>query len=333
MKKYNVAVVGATGMVGESMISILEERAFPIEQLVPLASKRSVGKKINFGSEDLEVIDLDTFKFDGIDFAFFSAGASVSREYAPTAAKAGAVVIDNTSEFRYQDDIPLVVPEVNPSALSEFRNNNIVANPNCSTIQLVIALAPIHAHTPIKKINIATYQSVSGAGRSSVELLEKQLNDNDDINTTDFNEIFAHNVIPQIGELQDNGYTFEEMKLVWETQKILQSSQIQVNATAVRVPVKIGHSEVVTLETESEISVSLVRDLLDTCPHIKVMTGSEYPIPVVHGQGTDKVYVGRIRKDFSSENSINLWIVADNIRKGAALNSIQIAEVIIDSNY
>ena len=330
MKKFNVAVVGATGMVGESMISILEERAFPIEQLTPIASKRSLGQKVHFQSEDLEIINLDNFDFKGIDFAFFSAGAAVSREFAPLAAKAGAVVIDNTSEFRYDDEIPLVVPEVNPSALSEYRAKNIVANPNCSTIQLMIALAPIHNHTPIKKINIATYQSISGAGRSAIELLEKQLTDND-TSSTDFHQLFAHNVIPQIGEFQDNGYTLEEMKLVWETKKILGSNEIEVNATAVRVPVRVGHSEAVTFETESEISVSLVNELLDACPHIEVMNGGEYPTPIKDGQGTDKVYVGRIRKDLSTQNSINLWIVADNIRKGAALNSIQIAETIIKS--
>ena len=330
MKKFNLAVVGATGMVGESMISILEERAFPVEQLTPIASKRSLGRKVHFQSKDLEIIDLDNFDFKGIDFAFFSAGASVSRDFAALAAKAGAVVIDNTSEFRYDDEIPLVVPEVNPSALSGYKVKNIVANPNCSTIQLIIALAPIHNHTAIKKINIATYQSISGAGRRAIELLEKQLSDNN-TSSKDSDEVFAHNVIPQIGEFQDNGYTLEEMKLVWETKKILGSNDIEVNATAVRVPVRVGHSEVVTFETESEISISLVNELLDACPHIEVMNGSEYPMPIKDGQGTDKVYVGRIRKDLSTQNSINLWIVADNIRKGAALNSIQIAETIIKS--
>ncbi len=330
MKKFNVAVVGATGMVGESMISILEERAFPVEQLTPIASKRSLGQKVHFQSKDLEIIDLDNFDFKGIDFAFFSAGASVSRDFAPLAAKAGAVVIDNTSEFRYDDEIPLVVPEVNPSALSGYKVKNIVANPNCSTIQLIIALAPIHNHTAIKKINIATYQSISGAGRRAIELLEKQLSDNN-TSSKDSDEVFAHNVIPQIGEFQDNGYTLEEMKLVWETKKILGSNDIEVNATAVRVPVRVGHSEAVTFETESEISISLVNELLDACPHIEVMNGGEYPTPIKDGQGTDKVYVGRIRKDLSTQNSINLWIVADNIRKGAALNSIQIAETIINS--
>ena len=332
MKKFNVAVVGATGMVGESMISILDERAFPVQQLIPLAGKRSSGQKINYQSKDLEVIDLENFDFKGIDFAFFSAGASVSREFAPSAANAGAVVIDNTSEFRYDDDIPLVVPEVNPSALSQYRAKNIIANPNCSTIQLMIALAPIHNHTPIKKINIATYQSISGAGRSAIELLEKQMTDNN-FSSTDSHQLLAHNVIPQIGEFQDNGYTLEEMKLVWETKKILGSDDIGVNATAVRVPVRVGHSEAVTFETESEVSISLVNELLDASPHIEVMNGSDYPMPIKHGQGTDKVYVGRIRRDLSAQNSINLWIVADNIRKGAALNSIQIAEAIIDSDF
>ena len=249
MKKYNVALIGATGMVGESLISILQEREFPVNQLYPLASKRSLGKQVEFNSQPIEVIDLEEFDFNGIDFCFFSAGSKVSDQYAPIAANAGAIVIDNTSRYRYEDDIPLIVPEVNSSFLKNYKKRNIIANPNCSTIQLMVALAPIHLHSPIKKINIATYQSVSGAGRSAVELLNRQLKDVNYPEKND-NPLFAHNVIPQIGDIQDNGYTLEEMKLVWETKKILGSDNIKVNATAVRVPVRVGHAEAVTIETE-----------------------------------------------------------------------------------
>jgi aspartate-semialdehyde dehydrogenase len=332
MKKYNVALIGATGMVGESLISILQERKFPVNKLYPLASKRSLGKQVEFNSQSIEVIDLEEFNFNGIDFCFFSAGSKVSDQYAPIAANAGAIVIDNTSRYRYEDDIPLIVPEVNSSVLKNYKNRNIIANPNCSTIQLMVALAPIHVYSPIKKINIATYQSVSGAGRSAVELLNRQLTD---VNYPEQNEspLFAHNVIPQIGDIQDNGYTLEEMKLVWETKKILGSDDIIVNATAVRVPVRVGHAEAVTIETETDMNLSLIKDLLSKAPSIQLFDDESYPMSILHGEGTDQVFVGRIRKDLSDKNSINLWIVADNIRKGAALNSIQIAETIIQSDY
>lgn len=332
MKKYNVALIGATGMVGESLISILQEREFPVNQLYPLASKRSLGKQVEFNSQPIEVIDLEEFDFNGIDFCFFSAGSKVSDQYAPIAANAGAIVIDNTSRYRYEDDIPLIVPEVNSSFLKNYKKRNIIANPNCSTIQLMVALAPIHLHSPIKKINIATYQSVSGAGRSAVELLNRQLKDVNYPEKND-NPLFAHNVIPQIGDIQDNGYTLEEMKLVWETKKILGSDDIKVNATAVRVPVRVGHAEAVTIKTESKINLSLIKDLLSKAPNIKLFNDESYPMSILHGEGTDQVFVGRIREDLSTKNSINLWIVADNIRKGAALNSIQIAETIIKSYF
>ena len=332
MKKYNVALIGATGMVGESLISILQEREFPVNQLYPLSSKRSLGKQVEFNSQSIEVIDLEEFNFNGIDFCFFSAGSKVSDQYAPIAANAGAIVIDNTSRYRYEDDIPLIVPEVNSSFLKNYKKRNIIANPNSSTIQLMVALAPIHLHSPIKKINIATYQSVSGAGRSAVELLNRQLTDVNYPEKYD-NPLFAHNVIPQIGDIQDNGYTLEEMKLVWETKKILGSDDIKVNATAVRVPVRVGHAEAVTIETETKINLSLIKDLLSKAPNIKLFNDESYPMSILHGEGTDQVFVGRIREDFSTKNSINLWIVADNIRKGAALNSIQIAETIIKSYF
>ena len=332
MKKYNVAIIGATGLVGESLISILQERKFPVNKLYPLASKRSLGLKVKFNSDDIGVMDLDEFNFDGIDFCFFSAGSKVSDRYAPIAANAGAIVIDNTSRYRYEDDIPLVVPEVNPSFLKNYKNRNIIANPNCSTIQLMVVLAPIHFHTPIKRINIATYQSISGAGRSAVDSLDSQLvssNYPGEDNTPNF----AHNVIPQIGDFQNNGYTLEEMKLVWETKKILGSDNIKVNATAVRVPVRVGHAEAVTIETETELRLSLIKDLLKKAPNVELFDDETYPISIIHGDGTDQVFVGRLRKDLSDRKSINLWIVADNIRKGAALNSIQIAETIIKSDF
>tara|TARA_B100001250_G_scaffold76698_1_gene62821 strand:+ start:106 stop:1131 length:1026 start_codon:yes stop_codon:yes gene_type:complete len=340
MKEFNVAVVGATGMVGESMISILEERAFPVGQLTPIASRRSLGKKVSFKSKDLEIIDLDNFDFNGIDFAFFSAGASVSRDFAPLAAKAGAVVIDNTSEFRYDDQIPLVVPEVNAHVLKDFRKNNIIANPNCSTIQMLVALNPIHQKANIKSINVSTYQSISGAGRMSLEEYDQQ-NDHHEFlkgnylhsSPQDGYNAFAHNVIPQIGPFENNGYTLEEMKMVWETHKIFEDDNIEVNPTAVRVPVRFGHSEAISIITKTPLSIGHVRQLLSKAPGIGLLSDDEsYPMPIQQGEGTDDVYIGRIRADLNHSNGINLWVVADNIRKGAALNSIQIAETIIDSN-
>jgi aspartate-semialdehyde dehydrogenase len=265
------------------------------------------------------------------DFAFFSAGASVSEQFAPVAAKAGAIVIDNTSQFRYQENIPLVIPEVNPDALINFSSTNIIANPNCSTIQMLVALQPIHKITKIKKINVSTYQSISGAGRTTLNIFDQQLL-SDEYPNTDDPMLFAHNVIPQIGEFDDNGHTLEELKLVWETQKIFNDLDIKVNATAVRVPVRFGHAEAVSIQTEQPIAVNEISHLLKSSPGIKVLPGNEsYPLPIIHGEGTDDVFVGRIRKDLTMENGINLWIVADNIRKGAALNSIQIAELLIKS--
>ena len=262
---------------------------------------------------------------------FFSAGALVSEQFAPIAAKSGAIVIDNTSQFRYEDDIPLVVPEVNPDALMKYSTTNIIANPNCSTIQMLVALNPIHQEATIKKINVATYQAISGAGRKTLDIFNQQLI-SDEYPNSDDPMLFAHNVIPQIGEFDEDGNSIEEMKMLWETQKIFNDQEIRVNATAVRVPVRYGHSEAVSIQTEKPIAVNEIKDLLQSTEGIEVLSDDNlYPLPIIHGEGTDDVFVGRIRKDLTVENGLNLWIVADNIRKGAALNSIQIAELLIKS--
>ena len=331
MSQYNVAIVGATGLVGESLTSLLEEREFPISSLIPIASERSQNKHVQFKGENIKIQVLNDFNFTGVDFAFFSAGALVSEQFAPIAAKAGAIVIDNTSQFRYEDDIPLVVPEVNPDALMKYSTTNIIANPNCSTIQMLVALNPIHQEATIKKINVATYQAISGAGRKTLDIFNQQLISDEYPNSND-PMLFAHNVIPQIGEFDEDGNSIEEMKMLWETQKIFNDQEIRVNATAVRVPVRYGHSEAVSIQTEKPIAVNEIKDLLQSTEGIEVLSDDNlYPLPLIHGEGTDDVFVGRIRKDLTVENGLNLWIVADNIRKGAALNSIQIAELLIKS--
>ena len=327
-----VAIVGATGLVGQAILRILEQRSFPVEELIPLASERSAGKSIRFNDQDYEVMVLDDFNFENIDFSFFSAGSSVSRVFAPKAANAGSVVIDNTSEFRYDDQIPLIVPEVNAHALENFRKNNIIANPNCSTIQMLVALNPIHKAATISSINVCTYQSISGAGRMMLNEYDRQVSDPKYPQQEE--NCFAHNVIPQIGSFENNGYSLEEMKMVWETHKIFDDKNIEVNPTAVRVPVRYGHSEAISIITENHLSVGKVRALLSDSNGIQLMHDDEsYPMPIKEGEGTDDVYVGRIRADLNHSNGINLWVVADNIRKGAALNSIQIAETILESNY
>lgn len=333
-KQYKVAVVGATGAVGEVMLSILAERKFPASAVVALASARSAGGKVAFGDNELLVQDLATFDPSSIDIALFSAGGSVSKEYAPKFAAAGAVVIDNSSTFRYDDDVPLVVSEVNPHA-ARNRPRGIIANPNCSTMQLMPVLAPIHREYGIERINVATYQSVSGGGRSAMEELGKQtaeLLSFQDIHPAKFPVQIAFNLIPHIDEFQPNGYTKEEMKLVWETRKILEDSTILVNPTAVRVPVFYGHSEAVNIETREKITVEQARELLGKAPGVEVVdahVAGGYPTPVTHASGKDAVFVGRIREDFSHPRGLNLWVVADNIRKGAALNAVQIAELLV----
>jgi aspartate-semialdehyde dehydrogenase len=333
---YKVAMVGATGAVGETLLAILAERDFPISELVPLASERSAGERITFGGKSIVVKNLADYDFDGVDIAFFSAGGSVSRVHAPRAAAAGAVVIDNTSEFRYQDDIPLVVSEVNPHAIAQYTTRGIIANPNCSTMQMLVALAPIHRSVGIERINVATYQSVSGAGRSGMEELGKQtaaLLAFQEVETSKFPKQIAFNVIPQIDDFQDNGYTKEEMKMVWETRKILEDESIQVNPTAVRVPVFYGHAEAVHIETRDKITAEQARALLEQAEGVVVQDERKaggYPTPVGDAAGQDPVFVGRIREDISHEHGLDLWVVADNVRKGAALNAVQIAEILIE---
>lgn len=336
-RQYTVAVVGATGAVGETMLDILAQRDFPVGKLVALASERSAGERISFGERTVVVQDLATFDPAGVDIALFSAGGSISKEFAPRFAAAGAIVIDNSSAFRYDDDVPLVVSEVNPEAA---RNppRGIIANPNCSTMQLLVALAPIHRAVGIARINVATYQSVSGAGRSALEELGRQtaaILSFGDPEPARFPVQIAFNLIPQIDDFLDNGYTKEEMKLVWETRKILDDASIEVNPTAVRVPVFFGHAEAVHLETRAPISPEAARALLEQAPGVVVVderrTGG-WPTPVTHASGTDPVYVGRIRQDISHPRGLNLWVVADNIRKGAALNAVQIAELLVKTH-
>ena len=333
-KTFKVAVVGATGAVGEAMLSILAERDFPVSELVALASERSAGGKVKFGHRDVVVQDLAAFDPAGVDIALFSAGGSVSKEYAPKFAAAGAVVIDNSSAFRYDDDVPLVVSEVNPEAVRE-RPRGIIANPNCSTMQMLVALKPLHDAAGIERINVATYQSVSGGGRSAMEELGRQtarILSFQDPQPEKFPVQIAFNLIPQIDAFQDNGYTKEEMKLVWETRKILGDDTIQVNPTAVRVPVFFGHSEAVNIETREKLTAGRARQLLECAPGVEVVDDrvpGGYPTPVTHASGNDAVYVGRIREDLSHPRGLNLWIVSDNIRKGAALNAVQVAELVV----
>ena len=333
-RSLKVAVVGASGAVGEAILSILAERNFPLREVVALASERSAGNTIDFGHDDELVLqNLATFDPAGVDIAFFAAGGAVSEQYAPRFAAAGAVVIDNSSAFRQDTDVPLVVAEVNPEALAE-RPRGIISNPNCSTMQMMVALAPIHRAVGIERINVATYQSVSGAGREAMEELGRQtgaLLNFQGAQPERFPVQIAFNLIPHIDEFLDNGYTREEMKLVWETRRILADESIQVNATAVRVPVFYGHSEAVHIETRERIDAVTARALLQEAPGVTVVderAAGGYPTPVTHASGDDQVFVGRIRADLSHPRGLNLWIVSDNIRKGAALNAVQIAELV-----
>ncbi|MFT5808654.1 MAG: aspartate-semialdehyde dehydrogenase [Moritella dasanensis] len=330
---YDVAVLGATGAVGQMMLEILQERKFPIGNIYPLASSRSAGGTITFNNKQVEVLDVEAFDWTQVQIGLFSAGGSVSEKWAPIAADAGVVIIDNTSQFRYDSDIPLVVPEVNPEAIADYRNRNIIANPNCSTIQMLVALKPIHDAVGISRINVATYQAVSGSGKTAIDELAGQtasLLNGREVETKVYPKQIAFNVIPQIDVFTDNGYTKEEMKMVWETQKIFADDSIMVNPTAVRVPVFYGHSEAIHLETRTPISAEEVRSLMRHAPGIKLIENEEdYPTPVSDSAGHDEVFVGRIREDISHASGINMWVVGDNIRKGAATNSVQIAELLI----
>ncbi len=334
-REFDVAVVGATGAVGEAMLSILAERDFPVGQVYPLASSRSAGKRIEFRGRHLRVENLEEFDFSKVQVGLFSAGASISEVHAPRAAEAGCVVIDNTSRYRYDDDIPLVVPEVNPQKIAEYGSRGIIANPNCSTIQMVVALNPIRNAVGIERINVCTYQAVSGTGKEAIEELAGQtaaLLNGKPIAPRVYPKQIAFNVLPQIDVFLDNGYTKEEMKMVWETRKIMGDESIRVNPTTVRVPVFFGHSEAVHIETREKLSAEQARGLLDGAPGVVVLDEHEpggYPTAVTESAGTDPVFVGRIREDISHERGLDMWIVSDNVRKGAALNSVQIAEILV----
>ena len=335
-KTYDVAVVGATGAVGECMLDILASRNFPVGKVYALASERSAGKTVAFGRQELAVENLADFDFGKVQIGLFSPGASVSAVYAPKAGAAGCVVIDNTSQFRYDHDIPLVVPEVNPEAIAQYRNRYIIANPNCSTIQMLVALKPIHDAVGITRINVCTYQAVSGTGKEAIEELATQtasLLNGRPAEAKVYPKQIAFNVLPQIDVFQDNGYTKEEMKMVWETRKIMGDDSIQVNPTCVRVPVFYGHSEAVHIETRDKITAAEAQRLLAAAPGVVLMDEHKpggYPTPVGDASGKDPVFVGRVREDISHPRGLDLWVVSDNVRKGAALNSIQIAEALIE---
>lgn len=334
--KFDIAVLGATGTVGEAMISILEERLFPIGKFYPLASHRSQGETILFKKKSYLVEDVEQFDFSKVQIALFSAGSKVSAIYAPKAVDAGCIVIDNTSHFRQQEDVPLVITEVNPEAIADFRHCGIIANPNCSTMQMLVALKPLYDAVGITRINVSTYQSVSGSGKAAISELATQVSDilnGRPVEFAVYPKQIAFNILPQIDDFLDNGYTREEMKMLWETQKILNDPDIQVNATAVRVPVFYGHSMAIHLETARKISAREAREILLSAPGIIVMDEHElggYPTPIPEASGTDAVYVGRIREDISYPLGLDLWVVSDNIRKGAALNAVQIAEILVN---
>ena len=336
-KKYDVCILGATGAVGEAMLSILEQRKFPVGNLYLLASSRSAGSTVTFQGREMTVLDVEGFDFSKAQIGLFSAGGSVSEKYAPIAAAAGCVVIDNTAHFRYDDDIPLVVPEVNPHAIAQYKNRGIIANPNCSTIQMLVALKPIHDAVGIARINVATYQAVSGTGKEAIDELAEQtraLFNHQDVTVEVYPKRIAFNVLPHIDVFMENGYTKEEMKMVWETRKIMEDESIMVNPTAVRVPVFYGHSEAVHIETHKKITAAEARALLEKAPGVTVLDKREpggYPT-AIEAAGQDATFVGRIREDISHPRGLNMWVVSDNVRKGAALNSIQIAEILV-KNY
>jgi aspartate-semialdehyde dehydrogenase len=331
---FNVAVVGAAGLVGEAVVSQLAERDFPIGNIHALDSERAAGKRVEFGSKMIKVEALEEFDFTRVDIAFFSSGAEISAQYAPRAAESGAVVIDSTTCFRYDEDIPLVVPEVNPEMIGDYVNRNIIASPNSLTIQMLVAVNPIHRAVGIDRINVCTYQAVSGSGKQAIEELASQtarLMNGKSVQAGIYPKQIAFNVLPQVGTLEENGYTREEMKLVIETRKILGSKQIRVNPTAVRVPVFFGYSEAIHLETREKISAAEARKLLQSAPGISVVDDhldGVYPTPVTDSSGSDATFVGRIREDISHPHGLDLWVVADNVRNGAARNSIQIAEIL-----
>ncbi|GAA4355432.1 aspartate-semialdehyde dehydrogenase [Kangiella marina] len=338
MEKANIAIVGATGAVGVTIREILEERKFPVDKIYLLASERSAGERLMFNGKAVMVQNLADFDFSQADVALFSAGGSISREYAPKAVEAGCIVVDNTSEFRYDEDIPLVVTEVNPERIADYKNRGIIANPNCSTMQLMVALKPIQDAVGIEHINVCTYQAVSGSGQKAVEELAKQtaeLLNARDATATVYDKQIAFNVLPNIDAIQENGYTKEEMKMVWETQKIFEDDNISVSPTAVRVPVFFGHSEAVHLKMRGPLAAIQAKELLEKAEGVTVvddMSQLDYATPVTHASGKDDVFVSRIRQDVGIENGLAMWIVSDNVRKGAALNTVQIAEILVKNH-
>lgn len=332
-KQFDVAVVGATGAVGEAMLRVLEQRNFPIRNLYPLASERSAGKEILYSNRKIRVENLAEFDFSKAQLGLFSAGGALSAEYAPRAAEAGCVVIDNTSYFRQAPDVPLIIPEVNLHALAGYTQRGIIANPNCSTTQMVAALKPLHEEVRVLRVNVATYQAVSGSGAGAISELADQtarlLNGKEIQPPQAYPKQIAFNVLPHIDDFQDNGYTKEEMKMVWETHKILEDDSIAINPTAARVPVFYGHSEAVHIETRDKLTVARATELLEATPGVKVLDRREpggYATPVTEGANHDEVFVSRIREDISHPQGLDFWVVSDNVRKGAALNSVQIAE-------
>ena len=336
-KMVNIAVVGATGAVGEAIITLLETRKFPVKQLYLLASERSEGTVVRAMNKDYTIENLENFDFSLADIALFSAGGSVSQQYAPIAAAKGCIVIDNTSSFRQDEDVPLVIPEINPKAIADYTKKNIIANPNCSTIQMLVALKPLHDAVGLKRINVATYQAVSGTGKKAITELVNQVGEllnGRPARSEVYDQQIAFNALPHIDTFQDNGYTREEMKMIWETHKILGDDSIGVNPTAVRIPVIYGHSEAIHAEFSAPLSVDEAKKILRKAPGVKLIDSGKTPYPTAlsHGAGSDLVYVGRLRQDLSHPNGLNLWVVADNVRKGAATNAVQIAEILI-SDY
>lgn len=333
MKEYNVAVVGATGAVGNEMVTTLEQRKFPVKKLTLLASARSIGKTLTYKGEEIPIEELKEDSFKGVDIGLFSPGGAVSTKFAPIAAASGCVVIDNTSAFRMEPDVPLVVPEVNEHAIAQYTKRGIIANPNCSTIQMVVVLKPLHDAAKIKRVVVSTYQAVSGTGKKAIYELEQQVRaiyNNKTVENKVYPWQIAFNILPHIDSFLENGYTKEEMKMVNETKKIMEDDSIKVTATTVRVPVFYGHSESVNIEFEKDLSPDKARKLLKKAPGVKVVddpSKNKYPL-AIHAAGKDDTFVGRIRRDESVPYGLNMWIVADNIRKGAALNAVQIAEVL-----
>ena len=332
IKEVDIAIIGATTSVGETLLEILEERKFPVGQIYLLDSEASSGARLEFSGYALKIGDVASFDFSRVQLAFFVSTAAMSKEFAEKATAEGCIVIDRTPAFRNDKDVPLIIPEVNEDALEDINKRKIVSSPSCNSIQMLLALKPIHDAVGIKRINVSTYQSVSGSGKSAAEELASQtaaLLNFRDVKCKTYPKQIAFNVLPQVGELLDNGYTDEEMKLVHETQKVLNDDSILVNATAVRVPVFIGHAASVLVETNKKISVAKVNELLQQAAGIEILNKTEWPTPVTEAAGNDSVHVGRVREDISSENGINLWLVTDNMRKGAATNAVQIAEILV----